>query len=61
MRILLCYSTIGIVRGESSSTSIKYFHKDVFINTTEESINQLAIGYIIDPRLHVNKVFRYQA
>ena len=32
----------------------------VYINTREESINQFAIGYMIDPKFHVNKVFRDQ-
>ena len=34
--------------------------KIVLFNTTEECINPFAIGYIINPTLHVNKVFRYQ-
>ena len=32
----------------------------VFINTTEEHINQFEIGFITNPTLHVNKVFRDQ-
>ena len=32
----------------------------VYINTRDERINQFAIGYMINPTLHVNKVFRDQ-
>ena len=30
------------------------------MNTTEESINQFSIGYMINPTLNVNKMLRYQ-
>ena len=30
----------------------------VYINTTDEKINQFEIGYMINPSLHINKVFR---
>ena len=33
---------------------------NVFINTTEDLINQFVIGYMINPTLHVNKVFIYK-
>ena len=33
----------------------------VFINATEELINQFAIGYMTNHKLHVYKVFRDQA
>ena len=32
----------------------------VHVNTIEECINQFSIGYIINPTLHVDKVFRDQ-
>ena len=32
----------------------------VSVNTLEEGINQFSIGCMINPTLHVNKVFRYQ-
>ena len=32
--------------------------KIVLINAAQERINQISIGYIINPTLHVNKVFR---
>ena len=43
------------------STSIEYVQKlFVYINTTEKLIKQFKIGYMINPTLNVNKVFRYQ-
>ena len=42
------------------STSITYFQKIYFINTAKERMNQFAIGYMTNPTLHVNKVFRDQ-
>ena len=32
----------------------------VYINTTEERINQFEIGCMINPTLHVNNVFKDQ-
>ena len=32
----------------------------VYLYTTEKRINQFAIGYIINPKIHVNNVFREQ-
>ena len=32
----------------------------VYIYATDEKINQFAIGYMIKPSLHINKVFREQ-
>ena len=32
----------------------------VYVNTTEERIHKFVIDYIINPTLHVNKVFIYQ-
>ena len=35
--------------------------KHFFISIQQQKcINQISIGYIIDPTLHVKKVFRYQ-
>ena len=34
--------------------------KFVYINITNERINKVAIGYMINPKLLVNKVFREQ-
>ena len=32
----------------------------VYLYATDEQINQFAISYIINPSLHINKVFREQ-
>ena len=32
----------------------------VYLNNTEEHINEFTIGYMANPTLHVNKVFKYQ-
>ena len=32
----------------------------VYLSTTEKQINQFSIGYMINPTLHGNKVFREQ-
>ena len=56
MVILWFYSTIAVIRDNSSYTSIAYFQK-IIINKTEERINPFAIGYMINSTLHVNKVF----
>ena len=39
------------------------FHKSktfVYINNTEKRMNKFEIGYIINPKLDVNKMFREQ-
>ena len=30
----------------------------IYINNTEKLINQFSIGYMVNPKLHVQKVFR---
>ena len=30
----------------------------VYMNSIEKRMNQFSIGYMINPKLHVNKVFR---
>ena len=48
--------------GVNHSLPISHISKIfVFINTEEEFIHQFTIGYMTNPILHVNKVFRYQA
>ena len=42
------------------STYIIYVQNIFYINIIEKQINQFSLGYMINPTLHVNKVFRYQ-
>ena len=60
MGILLCYSTIVVVRGKKLPTSIAYVQRNFYINTTKKRINLFAIGYMINPTLNVNRMFRDQ-
>ena len=53
-----CYTTNANSRGQSSSTYITYVPKLVHIYTTNEDVNQFYIGYIINPSLHINKIFK---
>ena len=55
-----CYSTNSNSRGKSSSTYITSVQKMVHIYTTEKTIHQFSIGYMINPSLHDNMVFREQ-
>ena len=34
--------------------------KNNYINSTEKRTNPFAIGYMVNPTLYVNNVFRYQ-
>ena len=45
-------------KGKLLSTSIEYVHFLVYINSTEKRTNQFSVEYIINPTLHVNKMFR---
>ena len=54
------YSNIDIGRGKPSSTFNVYVQRLVYIYTTEKQMNQFAIGYMINPSLHINNVFREQ-
>ena len=51
-----CYSTIEIVRGNSSSTFSTYVQNIFYIHTIEKSINTCSIVYTINPTLHISKV-----
>ena len=60
MAILWCCSGIVIVRVKSSSTSIEYVQNLFNINSTYKYIDQFSIGYMVNHKIHVNKVFREQ-
>ena len=45
--------------GVNNLQPILYMYKIlVYIYTTDERINKFAIGYMINPTLHINNVFR---
>ena len=51
------YSNNANSRIQSSSTYIEFIYKMIHIYTTGKTINQLAIGYIINPSLQFNNTF----
>ena len=53
-----CYSTIAIVRGKWFSTSNTYVQNFGISLYNIKKINQFEIGYMINPSLRVNTVFR---
>ena len=55
-----CNSIDAIGRGKSLSTYIPYAKKMVHFYYTDETINQFAIGYMINPSFNFNKVSREQ-
>ena len=61
MAILWCNYVIAIVRGESYSTFIAYVQTFIYINNAEKRMNLFSIGYMVNPELHDNKVFREQS
>ena len=45
-------------QGKSSYTYIAYLQKIVYNNSVENNINQFEIGYMVNPTLNINTVFR---
>ena len=58
MELLSSYAYVIIVGIKSSSTLVSYGYTFIWNNETKKLINDITIGYIINPGLNGNKAFK---